>query len=93
MCSIKGDVLPIGGVNAKIKAAVDAGLKTVIIPYDNKRDVILDEKMKKKIKIKPVKRIEEVIKLTIDKKFSIKKYLELPTSEKKCIGTQVPTIP
>ncbi|MBR9678937.1 MAG: ATP-dependent protease LonB [Nanoarchaeota archaeon] len=59
--SISGDVLPVGGINSKIEAAVDAGYKTVLIPKINLKDVVLDGKLLKKIKIIPVKRIEEVV--------------------------------
>lgn len=60
--SVRGEVLPVGGVTAKIEAAIVGGLKTVIIPAANLNDVMLNEEQKKKIRIIPVKRIEEVLK-------------------------------
>jgi len=38
--SIRGEVLPIGGVNTKIRAAIEAGVKKVIVPKMNEQDVI-----------------------------------------------------
>ncbi|HIP24846.1 MAG TPA: ATP-dependent protease LonB [Archaeoglobus profundus] len=59
--SVRGDVLPVGGVTQKIEAAIQAGIKKVIIPKDNVDDVLLDAKYKDKIEIIPVSRIEEVL--------------------------------
>jgi Lon-like ATP-dependent protease len=42
--SIRGEVLPIGGVNAKIEAAKEAGMKEVIIPKANEKDILVDRK-------------------------------------------------
>jgi len=60
--SIRGQVLPVGGVTAKIEAAIEAGLKKVIIPSSNYLDVILDEEHQDKIEIIPVSTVEEVLK-------------------------------
>jgi len=60
--SIRGEVLAIGGVTQKIEAAIEAGIKQVIIPKTNEKDVILSEEDKKKIKIIPVDTIEQVLK-------------------------------
>ena len=59
--SIRGEVLPVGGVTAKIEAAAKAGLKKVLIPKANQRDVLLDSKMENKIQIIPVASIGEVL--------------------------------
>jgi len=63
--SIRGEVLAVGGIIAKIEAAVDAGLKEVIIPKANLDDV--PEDLFKKIKITPVESIEDVINVAIVK--------------------------
>jgi Lon-like ATP-dependent protease len=60
--SVRGEVLAIGGVNAKIEAAIEAGLKEVIIPKSNEKDVLLSKENQKKIKIVPVSTIQEVLK-------------------------------
>ena len=60
--SIRGEVLAIGGVTQKIEAAIEAGIKTAIIPKANEKDIILSAKDKTKIKIIPVDTIEQVLK-------------------------------
>jgi len=64
--SIRGDVLAIGGVTAKIEAAIEAGIKKVIIPKANERDVILSKEDLKKIEIVPVSTIHEVLENSLD---------------------------
>jgi len=59
--SIRGDVLPIGGVTAKVNAAKRAKIKKVIIPESNKEDLVLSPEVSKDIEIIPVKTIWEVI--------------------------------
>jgi len=60
--SVRGEVLAIGGVTAKVEAAIEAGMKQVIVPESNVKDIILPEDEKKKIKIIPVKTIQDVLK-------------------------------
>ncbi len=60
--SIRGDVLPIGGVSAKVTAAASANIKEAIIPFSNKEDLVLSDETKDKIKITTVKTIWDVIK-------------------------------
>ena len=73
--SVRGDVLPIGGITAKIKAAIDAGIKNVIVPESNMEDIVLTKEEKKQIKIIPVKTIIEVLEKVLDWKGN-KKILE-----------------
>ena len=58
--SVRGEVLPIGGVNAKIEAAIDAGIKEIIIPASNREDVLLDARHKDKAIIHTASNIAEV---------------------------------
>ena len=58
--SVRGDVLPVGGVTHKIEAAAKAGISTVIIPKANADDVIMEERYRDMVKIIPVATIEEV---------------------------------
>lgn len=60
--SVRGEVLAIGGVTAKIEAAIEAGIKEVIIPKANEKDVLLSKENQKKIKVIPVSTIQEVLK-------------------------------
>jgi len=59
---VRGDVLPVGGVTAKIEAAIESGLEKVIIPQANKEDVYLSKERRKKIMIVPVHNIVEVLR-------------------------------
>lgn len=58
---VRGGVLPVGGVSAKIEAAVDTGMKKVLVPKSNMEDVYLSAERKKKIEIIPVSNIVEVL--------------------------------
>ncbi|MFY9982433.1 MAG: ATP-dependent protease LonB, partial [Methanoregula sp.] len=60
--SVRGDVLPVGGVTYKIEAAVKAGIKTVLIPRMNINDVLIEEQYKSMVTIIPVDTIDEVLK-------------------------------
>ncbi|BDC36452.1 MAG: ATP-dependent protease LonB [Candidatus Methanoliparum thermophilum] len=60
--SVRGDVLPIGGITYKIEAAIAANLKKVIVPKSNLGDIMITEEDKKKIEIIPVSTMSEVLK-------------------------------
>ena len=75
--SVRGDVLPIGGVSSKIEAAIEAGIKQVIVPKSNVGDIVLSKEKLRKIKIIPVEHISEVLKNALDltgKKNILKKF-------------------
>jgi Lon-like ATP-dependent protease len=59
--SVRGQVLPVGGITAKVEAAIEAGMKKVIIPKANEEDVYLGKDKVGKIKIIPVSNIIEVL--------------------------------
>ncbi|MEJ6530395.1 MAG: ATP-dependent protease LonB [Euryarchaeota archaeon] len=59
--SVRGEVLPIGGVTAKIEAAARCGIKTVIIPRANLQDVLLDDKYEDLIDVIAVDTLDEVM--------------------------------
>jgi Lon-like ATP-dependent protease len=63
--SIRGTVLPIGGVTAKIEAAAEAGVKTVLIPKANLNDVLIEDKYKKIIEIIPVETLTDVLQTAL----------------------------
>ena len=63
--SVRGDVLPIGGVTYKIEAAAKAGIKKIIIPRANLEDVLIEEEYKSMVEIIPVTSIEEVLDIAL----------------------------
>jgi Lon-like ATP-dependent protease len=64
--TVRGDVLPIGGVSYKIEAAIDAGIPNVIVPKSNLNDIVIEKEKLKKVKVIAVKRIEDVLKIVYD---------------------------
>jgi len=57
-----GKVLPVGGIQKKVRAAYDAGIKEVLLPEDNLRDAqSLPSYILNAVKITPVKSIDEVL--------------------------------
>jgi len=62
--TLRGRVLPIGGLKEKLLAALRAGIKTVIIPEENAKDLAeIPDKLKNMLEIMPVSRVEEVLKI------------------------------
>ncbi len=60
--SVRGEVLPIGGVTSKIEAAIEADINEVFVPEQNLKDIVISKENLKKIKITPVKTINDVLK-------------------------------
>jgi Lon-like ATP-dependent protease len=63
--SVRGDVLPVGGVTHKIEAAAKTGLDKVIIPRANEQDVMIEEEYEEMIEIIPVSHISEVLEVAL----------------------------
>lgn len=64
--TLRGKVLPIGGLNEKSMAAYKNGVKTVIIPKENSRDLAeIDEEVKNNVTFIPVSDIKEVLKIAV----------------------------
>ena len=63
--SVRGEVLPVGGVTGKTEAAIEAGLKEVIVPASNAEDIHLSGKFRGKIKIVPVANFVDVLKVAL----------------------------
>lgn len=64
--SIRGEVLPIGGVSAKVEGAYQSGIYTIIVPESNMQDLIMSEHIEKKVKIIPVKNFAQVLDNVLD---------------------------
>jgi Lon-like ATP-dependent protease len=73
--SILGDVRPVGGIVPKVEAAARAGVERVIIPEENWQETFRD---RKDIRVLPIDRIEEAVKLAIGGEESILGLLEFP---------------
>ena len=64
--TLQGRVLPIGGLKEKLLSALRAGIKTVIIPKDNEKDLTeIPENVTKGMKIIPVEEVSEVLKIAL----------------------------
>ncbi len=87
--SVRGEVLPVGGITAKVEAAIKAGFKEVIIPKANLDDIVIPKKELKKIKVIPVTTLSEVLEhaLVKNRRKSI-----LMKSLRKIIAT-LPSLP
>ena len=67
--TLRGNVLPIGGLKEKLLAALRGGVKTVIIPKDNVKDLEdIPQNVKDVLEIKPVEIVDEVLKIVLTKK-------------------------
>tara|TARA_B100001063_G_scaffold36931_2_gene30499 strand:- start:826 stop:3246 length:2421 start_codon:yes stop_codon:yes gene_type:complete len=65
--TLRGEVLPIGGLKEKLLAARRGGIETVIIPHENERDLQeVPDNIKKNLEIRPVKWIDEVLSLALE---------------------------
>ncbi|MHA1530603.1 MAG: ATP-dependent protease LonB [Candidatus Heimdallarchaeota archaeon] len=65
--SVRGEVLPIGGATFKTEAAIEAGIKTVIVPLSNYSDIVLSKDKIDEVKIIPVTRFWEVLETALVK--------------------------
>lgn len=68
--TLSGHVLPVGGIKEKVLAAKRAGVTTIILPEDNKKDYLEDvpEEVRQELKVHFVSRVEPAVKIAFDKK-------------------------
>jgi ATP-dependent Lon protease len=89
--TLRGEVLPIGGLKEKLLAAHRGGIKTVLIPHENEKDLVdMPKTILEQLDIKPVRWIDEVLEVAlqhmptpIDEGDSSKKESSSSTKEKK----------
>jgi ATP-dependent Lon protease len=82
--TLRGVVLPIGGLKEKLLAAHRAGIKKVLIPFENKKDLVeIPEVIKKNIEIVPVKNVDEVLKHALTKELKRVEWVEVEKISKK----------
>jgi len=90
--SVRGDVLPVGGVTYKIEAAAKAGITHVLIPSANLDDVLIEERYRPMVTVIPVDNIEDVLKIALvpeNREGFLQKLrrMAISTSEKLIEGT------
>ena len=82
--TLRGIVLPIGGLKEKLLAAHRAGIKKVLIPFENQKDLIeIPSVIKENIEIIPVKNVDEVLKIALTKNLKRVEWVEVEQISKK----------
>ena len=77
--TLRGEILPIGGLKEKLLAAHRGGIKTVLIPSENEKDLTeIPENIKAKLDIKPVKWIDQVLETALE---------QLPVPSEKAVAS------
>ena len=67
--TLRGNVLPIGGLKEKLLAALRGGIKTVIIPIENVKDLAeIPDNVKNGLEIIPATNVEEVLRVALSEK-------------------------
>ena len=64
--SVRGDVLPVGGITHKIESAAKSGCDTVIIPKANEQDVMIEDEYEEQVDVIPVRHISEVLEVALE---------------------------
>ncbi len=81
--TLTGQVLPIGGLKEKLLAAHRAGIKEVLIPKENEKDLVdMPKKIIDDIKITPVEYADQVIKIALTKELKPTEWVEVDISKK-----------
>ena len=89
--TLRGHVLPIGGLKEKLLAAHRAGIPRVIIPDDNKKDLVeIPKKVLDDIKIDTVKSVDEVLKIALVKELKPVEWIEVESIPKSSNEKNVP---
>jgi ATP-dependent Lon protease len=87
--TLRGEVLPIGGLKEKLLAAHRGGIKTVVIPEENEKDLVeIPKNIKDSLSIRPVKWIDEVLEVALERMPEIAG--EEPNPKKGGSGKSVP---
>ena len=64
--TLRGNVLPIGGLKEKVLAAYREGMKTIVLPKDNEKDIEdIPETVREKLEFRPVESMDEVLKIAL----------------------------
>ena len=82
--TLRGLVLPIGGLKEKLLAAHRAGIKKVLIPEENEKDLIeVPKTILKSIEVIPVKNVDEVLKVALIKPLKRVEWVDVNQIAKK----------
>ena len=82
--TLRGRVLPIGGLKEKLLAALRGGIKTAIIPSENEKDLReIPQNVKDGLKIIPVEHVDEVLKIALTKKLNPIDWIEVDHIKEK----------
>jgi ATP-dependent Lon protease len=85
--TLRGEVLPIGGLKEKLLAAHRGGIKTVLIPEENVKDLAeIPDNVKNRLEIHPVKWIDSVFDMALERKTE-------PLSEEHDVAAALPPVP
>jgi len=88
--TLRGRVLPIGGLKEKLVAANRSNIKTVLIPKENKKDLTeISKKLVRGIKIVTVSNVDDVLKYSLTKKITPIDWSKIPVTEKKTTDKQL----
>ena len=91
--TLRGRVLPIGGLKEKLLAALRAGITTVFIPRDNEKDMAdIPDSVKRNLKVIPVAHVDEVIRQALARK-PVAIEWEEPVDPVPPVATIVPSLP
>ncbi len=80
--SVRGDALPVDGISEKVHAAIECGIKKVLVPAANLKDIRLDKTDLEKVQIVPVVCVYDVVKEALDWKGNEKLLKKLKTMKK-----------
>jgi ATP-dependent Lon protease len=79
--TLRGEVLPIGGLKEKLLAAHRGGIKTVLIPDENQKDLVeIPDNIKGNLEIKPVKWIDEVLAVALTQQPMPQQSVDVPAA-------------
>ena len=88
--TLRGRVLPIGGLKEKLVAANRSNIKIVLIPKENEKDLTeISKKLVKGLKIVTVSNVDDVLKHSLTKKISPIDWSKIPVTEKKTTDNEL----
>jgi ATP-dependent Lon protease len=91
--TLRGKVLPVGGIKEKVLAAHRAGIKTIIMPDENRKDLEeIPTHVQEELKFRFVETMDDVLKIALHERKRKEVVFDLPPAEQQSVATQ-PTQP